>query len=105
MPKVKGKGDSEFKNENGNLTVKKGRKPKLFKEEPAYVSFSTGLTINLGNYESKKVDIGITRPCKNTDKEIAKTFKSLVADVNIKLESLESKTQKDDNFADLEFED
>jgi len=34
-----------------------------FETEPAYVKASMGMTINLGNYESLRIDAGVTIPC------------------------------------------
>lgn len=34
-----------------------------FETEPAYVRVSAGMTKNLGNYESLRVDIAISMPC------------------------------------------
>jgi hypothetical protein len=44
-----------------------------FSEEdpPAFVKVSAGLTINMGNFESLRVDCAVTLPCKRTDLEAA----------------------------------
>lgn len=34
-----------------------------FETEPAYVRINAGVTKNLGNYESFRVDVSITMPC------------------------------------------
>lgn len=34
-----------------------------FKSEPAYVSVKAGFTLNLGNYESGRVDVMVSMPC------------------------------------------
>lgn len=34
-----------------------------FLTTPAEVSYSVGLTLNMGNYESARVDVGIKMPC------------------------------------------
>ena len=34
-----------------------------FEVEPAYVSYSVGRTVNLGNYESARVDVRVSIPC------------------------------------------
>ena len=44
-------------------------------ESPIMVSTSVGLTINLGNFESARVNAGISFPCKNDAAEIDATFK------------------------------
>lgn len=33
-----------------------------FAVEPAYVGIKKGITVNLGNYESARVDVSVTRP-------------------------------------------
>ena len=40
-------------------------------EQPAIVRFSAGLTINLGNFESLRIDCSVSIPCKPTDIEEA----------------------------------
>lgn len=34
-----------------------------FGTDPAYVKVSLGMTVNLGNFESLRVDAGVTLPC------------------------------------------
>lgn len=36
-------------------------------ERPAEVSISVGLTLNLGNYESARIDVGLKLPCEPDD--------------------------------------
>lgn len=36
---------------------------KPFIVEPAYVNYSEGATINVGNYQSVRIDVGISLPC------------------------------------------
>lgn len=38
--------------------------------DPAYVSVGLGLTENLGNYESLRLDVRVTLPCGTSDAEI-----------------------------------
>ena len=38
-------------------------------EHPAFVKFSAGMTINLGNFESLRIDCGVTLPCRPADIE------------------------------------
>lgn len=49
-----------FKDEN---TVSETIKVRPFVTEPANVSMKSGVTINLGNYQSARVDIMISVPC------------------------------------------
>jgi hypothetical protein len=53
-PKSSRKPDEE---EQLDLAVRK------FETEPAFVKAGYGLTINLGNYESARCDVGVTLPC------------------------------------------
>lgn len=39
----------------------------IFEDEPCYVNIKLGETINIGQYESIRIDIGYTIPCKHTD--------------------------------------
>ena len=41
----------------------------LFGEAPAYVRVSAGVTKNLGNYESLRVDVSVSMPCHVDDIE------------------------------------
>ena len=41
--------------------------------EPAYIKVGYGMTVNLGNYESARCDVGVTLPC--TVEEIPDAFK------------------------------
>lgn len=101
--KIKAKEDI---NDQGNGCVcKSGTSELLTAEALAQVSFSIGYTINLGNYESKRIDIGVTRPCVDEDKEITKVFKALVKDVNEKIDTLLDKKigVRDEDSVDLIF--
>lgn len=54
-----------------------------FSEEdpPAFVKVSAGLTINMGNFESLRIDCAVTLPCKRGDLEAAHQIASdFVAD-------------------------
>jgi len=50
-----------FKNADEIETVEK--EVHIFETEPAYVRVAAGQTINLGSYESMRVDVAITMPC------------------------------------------
>ena len=47
------------------------------KGSPAQVGASAGLTINLGNYESARIDCWLSVPCTADDKEIADTYEAV----------------------------
>ena len=38
-----------------------------FNTEPAKVNFSVGMTLNLGNYESARIDVGVVMPCNPSE--------------------------------------
>lgn len=53
-----------------------------FATEPAYVRVNAGVTKNLGNYESLRVDVAITVPCYSEEIEkVQKRAAALVADM------------------------
>jgi hypothetical protein len=55
----------EERNQNKTLSVRK------FLVEPSYVRVGAGLTKNMGNYESLRVDVSITRPCYTEEEDDA----------------------------------
>jgi hypothetical protein len=57
------KGPTEVKNET--LQVHR------FLTEPAKVSVAMGLTLNLGNYEAARIDVGIITPCYREERDEA----------------------------------
>lgn len=61
------------------------RKPievRKFETEPAYVRVNAGVTKNLGNYESLRVDVSITVPCYVEEIEkVEKRTAALVANM------------------------
>lgn len=74
---------TESKTVGDKQEVKKGINPQIFDDEPAFVNFGLGATINTGNYESVKVDVRITIPC--LPKDINKIYKFLADDVKKKM--------------------
>jgi hypothetical protein len=52
----------------------------VFEVEPAYIRVNVGVTKNLGNYESLRVDASISVPCYK--ELIAQTFESVASTVN-----------------------
>ncbi|MGQ9570677.1 MAG: hypothetical protein ACUVUQ_07510 [Thermodesulfovibrionales bacterium] len=70
---------STFSTTNGGIVEASGETEE-FKGEPYYVSYRRSKTINMGNYESEKVEIGLTVPCKKTEQ--AKTLKNIIKWVN-----------------------
>jgi hypothetical protein len=56
-----------------------------FVTEPARVSFALGLTLNLGNYESARIDVGMYVPCYREEAQDAYLFaKKFVMDRLVK---------------------
>lgn len=51
-----------------------------FETEPAYVRVSEGVTKNMGNYESLRIDVAITVPCYLEN--IGQTFENVSDTVN-----------------------
>lgn len=43
--------------------------------DPAYVSIGAGLTENLGNFESLRIDVRVSLPCGVSDAEVKETAK------------------------------
>lgn len=53
-----------------------------FETEPAFVRVNAGTTINLGNYESLRIDVSLSVPCYVEEIEkVQKRVASLVADM------------------------
>lgn len=53
-----------------------------FETDPAYVRVNAGVTKNLGNYESLRVDVSLTVPCYVEEMErVQKRTAELVADM------------------------
>ena len=42
----------------------------VFVTEPAYIRVSHGMTINMGNYQSLRVDVAVTLPCYVEDVDV-----------------------------------
>ena len=40
----------------------------------AHVRYAHGVTLNMGNYESARIDVEVTLPCGATSAAIAKTY-------------------------------
>ena len=51
----------------------------------AQVSVLLGSTLNMGDYESLKVQVGLTFPCKANQTTVNKTFESVFKTVNKQL--------------------
>ena len=60
--------DSDTKDENETIEVRK------FVTEPAKVTVNYGITMNMGNYESARIDVGVTIPCYKEELDDAHAF-------------------------------
>lgn len=61
---------------------RKSLEVRTFKTDPAFVRVNAGVTKNLGNYESLRVDVAITVPCYVEEIEkVQKRAAALVADM------------------------
>ncbi len=62
-----------------------------FEVEPAYVRVSAGMTKNLGNYESLRVDVAISMPCytEEIEKVIPKVADMVAAHLEDELKNYE----------------
>jgi hypothetical protein len=60
-----------------------------FEVEPAYVRVAAGMTKNMGNYESLRVDVSITMPCyaEEVDKAIPKVADMVAAHLGEELKN------------------
>ena len=59
------KNKRDEKRESRQLSVRK------FLVEPAYVRVSVGQTINLGDYESQRIDVAVSIPCYAEEVDVA----------------------------------
>lgn len=65
--------------EKDKTDSRKVRAIRKFESEPAYVRINTGMTKNLGNYESLRIDVSLTVPCY--PEEIEQVFDKVSDDV------------------------
>ena len=65
-----------------------------FEVEPAWIKAGYGLTINLGNYESARCDVGVTLPCYT--EEIPEAFEEAwkIANVEVQKQVAELRAKK-----------
>lgn len=54
-----------------------------FVTEPAKVSYEVGLTMNLGNYESARITVGVTIPCYREELGVAMEFAKYRAEAEV----------------------
>lgn len=60
--------------------------PQEVGNDPAMVHASGAFTKNLGNYESAKVSVSVSRPCKNDEESIESTYQWCLDFVNQKID-------------------
>lgn len=70
-----------------------------FETPPAFVRRGYGLTLNLGNFESARVDISLTVPCYVQDVEEADEFARQFVERRIKAETASARGNSDDKSA------
>jgi hypothetical protein len=54
---------------------------------PAYVMVKGGVTLNLGDYNSARIDVSVTIPCVFTNKEMDRAFEYAASFVDEKIKS------------------
>ena len=71
----KGKGKTTVERSDSTVSEQEDTMQAVTDSQPlAQVEFGVGQTINRGNYESARIDVRISLPCKNTKKAIKKAF-------------------------------
>jgi hypothetical protein len=63
-----------------------------FVSNPASISVKAGLTINLGNYESGRVDVMLTMPCY--PEEVDETYEDVKSWVDSRVDSVKKEIEK-----------
>ena len=92
MADVKNEDDGEPEEEEQVLDVHK------FVTEPAKIFFQLGVTMNLGDYESARVTIGVTMPCYKEEMREAYAYSRQVAESVIADEKSKIKKSKKNPF-------
>lgn len=64
---------------------------KQFRADPAYVRVGLGVTINLGNFESARCDVGLTLPCYVEEIQDAYVTAWNLAEIEIQKQTAEVK--------------
>jgi hypothetical protein len=74
-----------------------------FKTEPARVNLKYGLTMNMGNYESVRVDVGVDIPCyiEEIDEAYKKAQDFVIKKINQEKAEVKGEESFDDNDDDL----
>lgn len=71
------------------VTKKKATKAKAktidVSEPTAAVHVTLGASFNMGNYESQKIVVGLTLPCRPTQVEVNQTFKKVYAKTKLEM--------------------
>lgn len=68
---------------------------KRFATEPAWVNVNLGLTINLGNYESAKLEVGVKVPCYMEEADDAYRWAKHWVESRVRAESSKIKDRSD----------
>lgn len=90
--RVKNEEAGEIKEEDTVLDVHK------FVTEPAKVLFELGVTMNMGNYESAKITVGVSIPCYKEEMREAYAYARQIAESVIADEKGKIKATKKNPF-------
>lgn len=70
----------------------------LFVTEPAKVSIGQGLTLNLGNFESARIDVSIAIPCYREEVDAAYSYAQNWVEARLEAEVLSIRKNKPNLF-------
>jgi hypothetical protein len=59
-----GRGATKSRSTKAGGQVEQSEEILLFPDEPCYVSIRRSKTVNLGNYESERIEVGLSLPCQ-----------------------------------------
>lgn len=91
VEKSKGKGAKQVIQESERGATQKPSRVNMLSQGEALVGLSKGCTINMGNYQSAKIDCWISRVCPDNEKDIMDNL----ADIGIMLdEQIEYESSK-----------
>lgn len=90
--RVQGKPDGEITEEDTVMDVHK------FVTEPAKITFELGVTMNMGDYESAKITVGVTIPCYKEEMREAYAYARQIAESVISDEKGKIKGSKKSPF-------
>lgn len=88
MSKTEGK-DETKNDKEGKVTKRKPavKKKEVVVEKNAKVRYATGMTLNMGDFNSVRVDVDVTRFCEDTDGAVAAKLIEMQSFVDGELEA------------------